>query len=123
MMRPLFYRYPWDGRVSGFELFLHRVIGTYYGLLVLRDYVEPFERFRDALYAFLRKAVLWLTRCVTSPLKVIGLLAACAVGGGPKACSRGLCVLLLLTWAVARHPIVMFEQIVGIAIEYARSRF
>ena len=120
MMCPIYLR---GGRMSGFERLLHRFIGIYFGLLVLRDYCWPFARFSDAVYAFLRKAVLWMTRFVMSPLKVIGLLAACAVCGGPKACYRGLCVLLLLTWAVARHPIVMCEQIVGIAIEYARSRF
>ena len=78
--------YPRDGRLTGLELVLHRFFGIYFGLLVLRDYCEPFERFSDALYAFLRKAVLWLTRCVTSPLKVIGLLAGIALCGGPKAC-------------------------------------
>lgn len=120
MMCPIYLR---GGRMSGFERLLHRIIGIYFGLLVLRGYCGPFARLSDAVYAFLRKAVLWMTRFVMSPLKVIGLLVACAVCGGPKACYRGLCVLLLLTAAVARHPIVMSEQIVGIAIEYARSRF
>ena len=120
MMRPI---YPRDGRVTGFELVLHRFIGIYFGLLVLRDYCEPFERFSDAVYAFLRKAVLWMTRFVTSPLKVIGLLAVIAVCGGPKACYRGLCVLLLLAWAAARHPMVVLEVIERRAIEAGRWRF
>ena len=116
MMRPLFYRYPWEARLNGLEVRLLRVVECYYGLLLLRDYCEPFARCGDALSAFLRKVILWLTRCVTSPLKVLGLYAMIAICGGPKACYRGVWIVLLLAWAAARHPMVVLKLIVRRAI-------
>ena len=116
MMRPLFYRYPWEARPTALEVRFVRLVGWYYGLVLLRDCCEPFDRCCDALSAILRKVVQWLLRCVTSPIKVMGLIVAIALCGGPKAFYRGVCVVLLLAGAAARHPMVMLELVVRLLL-------
>ena len=115
MVRPRFYRHQWEGdRVNLLEVALLRVVHCYYGLLLLREYCEPFARGYDAgydaLFAFLRKVILWLFRFVTSPLKVLGLYAAISICGGPMACYRGVSLLSLTACAVARHPMQALEH-------------
>ena len=112
MVRPRFYRHPWAvDHLNPLEVGLLRVVQCYYGLLLLRDYSEPFARGYDALSAFLRKVILWLARFVTSPLKVLGLYAAISICGGPMACYRGVSFLSLSAGAVARHPMQALNQI------------
>ena len=110
MVRPRFYRHPWEvEHLNPLEVALVRVVISYYGLLLLRDYCEPFARGYDTLSAFYRNVILWLARGVTSPLKVLGLYVAISICGGPMACYRGVSLLSLTACAVARHPMQVLD--------------
>ena len=110
MVRPRFYRHPWEvEHLNPLEVALVRVVISYYGLLLLRDYCEPFARGYDTLSAFYRNVILWLARGVTSPLNVLALYAVISICGGPTACYRGVSRLSLTACAVARHPMQVVE--------------
>ena len=110
MVRPRFYRQPWEvDHLNPLEVALVRVVISYYGLLLLRDYCEPVARVCDKLSAFYRNVILWLARGVTSPLNVLALYAVISMCGVPTALSRGVSRLSLTACAVARRPMQVVD--------------